>query len=110
MKWLPAIAWLAAILYFSLTPKVDIPHPTFAGSDKLYHLLTYAIWQGLFFLPLKGRPSANLLTVFFLVNIIVGGLVEILQASMVVGRTGEFADFLFNVLGALLVYLMCLGR
>ena len=110
MKWLPALIWLGLVLYFSLTPQENFPHPRFPGSDKIFHMFSYGILQALVYYPVKQNLTANLWTVFFLIILIIGVLVEFIQSTMVIGRTGEFGDVLFNVLGALIVYFYCLVR
>lgn len=72
--------------------------------------MTYAIWQFLFYFALKGRSSTSVFSLFLLLNITVGGCMELLQAYMKEGRTAERADFLFNVMGALIVYLFSMRK
>ena len=110
MKWLPALIWLGLILYFSLTPQENFPHPKFPGSDKVFHMFSYGILQALAYYPVKHKLTANFWTVLFLFIILIGVLVEFLQAAMVLGRTGEFGDILFNVFGALIVYFYFLSK
>lgn len=110
MKWLPALIWMGTIAYFSLSPLKDFPHPAFPGSDKIYHLLSYAILQLLFYFPVKKAETANLYTKLFFLSVLFGLIMEIIQGTSVNGRTGELGDLLFNTLGALMVYFFFLGR
>lgn len=104
MKWLAAIAWLVFILFFSLRPSLELSLYSFPASDKIFHFFSYAVWQYLFFIAVKDRYSLKLLTLLLIVNISIGGLVEILQAVMQNGRTAEWLDFFVNLFAALLVY------
>lgn len=88
----------------------EFPHPSFPGSDKIYHLLTYAVLQILFFFPVKKLKTANLYTKLFFFSIIYGVIMEIVQGTSVEGRTAEMGDILFNTLGALMVYFYFLGK
>lgn len=110
MKWLPAVVWLATIAYFSLTPLKDFPHPAFPGSDKIYHLVSYAVLQLLLYFPVKKEKTANLYTKLFFLNILFGVMMEILQGTSVEGRTAELGDILFNTFGALIIYFYFLGK
>lgn len=110
MKWLPSLFWMGTIIYFSLIPLNNFPHPAFPGSDKIYHLLSYAVLQLFFYFPVKKAKTANLYTKLFFLSFLFGLIIEIIQATSVSGRTGELGDLLFNTLGALMVYFFFLGK
>ena len=77
----------------TLTPVDELP--AVSGSDKLYHLISFAILN----LPIAViRPKAG--WVIFILSMIYGGAIELLQP--LVNRNCELADFLADTSGALL--------
>ena len=77
----------------TLTPVEKMPDVS--GSDKLYHLISFAILT----LPIAViRPKA--LWVIFILSVVYGGAIEVLQP--LVNRNCELADFLADASGALL--------
>ena len=77
----------------TLTPVEELP--AVSGSDKLYHLISFAILT----LPIAViRPKA--LWVIFILSVVYGGAIEVLQP--LVDRNCELADFLADASGALL--------
>ncbi|MDA9948219.1 VanZ family protein [Paracoccaceae bacterium] len=77
----------------TLTPVEELP--ALSGSDKLYHLISFAILT----LPIAViRPKAG--WVMFILSVGYGGAIEVLQP--LVNRNCELADFLADAGGALL--------
>ena len=77
----------------TLTPVEELP--AVSGSDKLYHLISFAILT----LPIAViRPKA--VWVIFILSVVYGGAIEVLQP--LVNRNCELADFLADASGALL--------
>ena len=77
----------------TLTPVEKLPDVS--GSDKLYHLISFAILT----LPIAViRPKA--LWVIFILSVGYGGAIEVLQPLF--DRNCELADFLADASGALL--------
>ena len=77
----------------TLTPVEELP--AVSGSDKLYHLISFAILT----LPIAIiRPKA--LWVIFILSVVYGGAIEVLQP--LVNRNCELADFLADAGGAAL--------
>ena len=77
----------------TLTPVEKMPDVS--GSDKLYHLISFAILT----LPIAViRPKA--VWVIFILSVGYGGAIELLQP--LVNRNCELADFLADASGALL--------
>lgn len=77
----------------TLTPVEELP--AVSGSDKLYHLISFAILT----LPIAIiRPRA--VWVIFILSVVYGGAIEVLQP--IVNRNCELADFLADVGGAML--------
>ena len=77
----------------TLTPVEELP--AVSGSDKFYHLISFAILT----LPIAViRPKA--VWVIFILSVVYGGAIEVLQP--LVNRNCELADFLADASGALL--------
>ncbi|MES2202169.1 MAG: VanZ family protein [candidate division FCPU426 bacterium] len=96
--WL-ALGWayVGLILYLSLI--FNPPHlAEFEQSDKLKHLLAYALLMFYFFQLYENK---RLLLVHALVFVILGGLIELLQGLGGV-RSMEFFDFLADAAGVVL--------
>jgi len=77
----------------TLTPVEELP--AVSGSDKLYHLISFAILT----LPIAIiRPRA--VWVIFILSVVYGGAIEVLQP--LINRNCELADFLADVAGVAL--------
>ena len=82
-----------AIGLTTLTPVEKLP--TVSGSDKVYHLISFAILT----LPIAIiRPRA--IWIILSLSIAYGGAIELLQP--LVNRNCEMADFLADTVGAIL--------
>ena len=82
-----------AIGLATLTPVEKLPQVS--GSDKVYHLISFAILT----LPIAIiRPRA--IWIILSLSIAFGGAIELLQP--LVNRTCELADFLADAVGAIL--------
>lgn len=85
---------VAAVVMGSLLPASRPPGPE--GMDKVLHLVAYG---GLTALPVAlaiGRRAAILAPGGMLV---LGGILEILQGALPVGRSGSLADMVANAMG-----------
>lgn len=106
--YLPTGVVLCAILYLSLTAD-PMPNTSrffdFPGADKLVHFIMYGGLTGCFCFDYYRRPcnsyNAKVPVIATLTAIIISGVVELLQNSMGLGRTGDWLDMLANALGAL---------
>lgn len=96
--WLGAwvIGWLLAVVLSLLDP-TDLPPPP--GSDKLGHLLAYALlamWAALIFR--RGRPIRWALCAL----VVLGAGLELAQGLLTSTRAMEWLDAVANTLGVLL--------
>jgi len=108
-SWPPAI--VAAIIFYlcCLIPSDDIPEVGFnfiVPTDKLVHFLMYFGLAGVasinYIYDKKGKIIILKLIVFaILIPILYGGLIEIIQEKYFPERSGDWYDFLADVLGAL---------
>ena len=96
-RWWPTItlAVLLAVTALSLSPLPELPLPDAASSDKLHHLVAYALlaWP-----VATARPKGWVrIMAFFLAW---SGMIELVQPF--VNRYGEWADLAANATGLLL--------
>ena len=108
--YIPTVMVLAAILYLSLAP-TPVPDTggffDFPGSDKIVHGIMY---MGLTFIfcfdyyrhtPVKyEKYDSRTMLVVFIAAIIIGGVIEVLQQAMHMGRSGDIYDFISDAIGA----------
>ncbi len=107
--WPPMV--IAVIIFYlcCLIPTNDIPDVEFdffIPTDKIIHFLMYfglsIVASFNYIYDKKGKIIILKLVAFaVLVPIVYGGLIEILQAECFAGRSGDWYDFLADVLGAL---------
>ncbi|MCM1021149.1 MAG: hypothetical protein NC343_02480 [Muribaculum sp.] len=108
---LTAIVTLA-ILYLTLIPKPlpDLEPELFEGADKVVHglmFLGFAGAVGLDYLRSSAgerylsAPFSHIL-LFVVLSIAFGGLVELAQGAMKIGRGEDIYDFLADAIGAVL--------
>ncbi len=88
---------LGMVTYQSLLPSHS------SGSigimDKVFHAMAYAVLMAIL---MFARPRANLMSLA-LSLLVYGGVLELCQALMNIGRTGSVLDFLANGFGIALV-------
>jgi len=101
-RWLVALAWVAVVTALSFVPQDVVPDSPVLGFDKLVHFVIYA---ALAFLLLRAlaRPSQRGIVVVAVSCAAFGGLLEIAQGLLPVGRCGSVADAVANALGAVAV-------
>ena len=101
-----------AILYLTLVPRPlpDLGPDLFEGMDKVVHALMFlglAGALGLDYLRTKRGGVTNgtpwlVIGVAVLISIVCGGLIELAQGAMNIGRGEDFYDFLADVTGAVI--------
>lgn len=107
--WPPAIVAVIIFYLCCLIPTNDIPDVEFdffIPTDKIVHFLMYfglsIVASFNYIYDRKGKIIILKLVAFaILVPIVYGGLIEILQAEYFTGRSGDWYDFLADVLGSL---------
>ena len=89
-------AAVAVLLWLTLAPTERLPGAELLW-DKAQHALAYFVLTalGLALFPTRG-------TRLFFGVVILGALVEVLQANMPLGRQGDWRDAVWNAVGALL--------
>ncbi|WP_192823075.1 VanZ family protein [Rufibacter sp. LB8] len=107
LTYAPALGWAVLILIGTLLPAQALP------SAPQWELLTFdslvhaVLFGGQLLLALYAlRKDRNLtslsFTVAFLLVVLFGGLVEVLQGSMGYGRSADIGDAISNTVGCLL--------
>ncbi len=103
--WQPTAVITVAILFLTLAPQPlgDEPPPLFEGADKVVHALMFGALAGVIALDrlMAGRrDGAVALTLIFVGTALAGGLVELMQDRMGMGRSGDAVDLAADTLGA----------
>lgn len=120
--WTLSIVCLLAILYLTLWPDpLQGTHiELFEGADKVVHgimMMGMILCMGLDALRKKAahrlddsvRAPKGLLFVYFLIVSLFGGAIELLQGAMGMGRGEDMMDFLADVAGAFVGWMICLA-
>lgn len=105
----PWLAWLAGILVATGVPGNYVPHmisfEDWMRPDKIMHVLLFA---GLVFLSLRsfmlqyqGQYERYIYASVLIVSISVGGITELMQKFVFVGRSGNVYDFGADAIGCL---------
>lgn len=103
---------MIAILYLTLVPRPlpDLGHDLFEGVDKVVHALMFLGLSGALGLDYlrskrggvtKGKPWF-VIGASVMISIVCGGLIELAQGAMNIGRGEDFYDFLADVTGAVI--------
>ena len=98
--WLPPLAFMMAIFYFS-SQTDPLPDLTTRVWDKLLHAGSYAVLAALFCRALLGegmRPSMTLVAGVLLASAY--GASDEYHQSFVAARDADFADWVVDTLGA----------
>jgi VanZ family protein len=104
--WLIGWVWVALVWYLSLTSNpVELDLGT-TFNDKIGHALAYA---GLMFWFGNLYQCRHARTVYAVIFILMGVLLEIIQGSMTDVRQFSYGDMLANAIGVGLGYLLVLG-
>ncbi len=110
----PGIVWGIIIIFLSAMPGNYFPEiqrfSDWLSPDKIVHIVLYFV---LCFLVLKGILKQNhhtkkSLILGLLFVVVFGGVLEILQHYLFTGRNGSIFDFLANLFGCVLSYILIL--
>ena len=99
---------------YTLLPQEALPKNLLSLNDKLLHISIYFFTATLIYLGqlrynFSNRFFRKQLWAVFVLCLIYGGVIEILQHYLVENRHGEWLDFLANGLGAQIA-LFCFSR
>ncbi len=100
------VCWFAIIFALCATPGNFVPSPTWAdllSIDKLVHVMMFFILCELILIvTLKYNVPNAMVIVAVSFAVAYGGVLEILQATCFVNRSGNWQDFVADVLGCLM--------
>lgn len=108
IKYYKTILAFIFVLILSLTPAYDVPKIGFLNIpniDKFVHLLMYFILTSACLIDIKNNIKKTTNIFFLLVLFIIAffsGMIEIIQANYILGRSGSLYDFFANVLGIII--------
>jgi len=109
-RWVLTGGCTALILYLTLVPKPlpDNDIPFWEHTDKIVHAIMFGSLYVCLFLDLwRGRNPGGQGAWWAVVPVVVlGGLIEILQQAMEMGRGGDIADFAADLAGTILALLL----
>ncbi len=104
------LLWAALVAVLTLTPAADMPRTPvweLLSFDTAAHAGVFAVLAGLGWLPARRqrrwpRLVRHAAAAVLVGSILFGGLIEVLQQTMHLGRHGEWTDLLSDALGAAL--------
>ena len=110
-RWWPSLLTVAVILYATLFPDqvwpdegTQIPY-----IDKLIHAVMFGGLAGAFAFDYarkkpRRRPGLGIMALCCLVSLAFGGVIEVLQTAMHLGRSAEWLDFLADFTGVAVAF------
>ena len=107
--WTFTVVIVAVICYLTLVPRPlpDMDMPMFPGADKIVHGIMFGALAGAICLDMARKRGLQVLTVrlllaAFVIASIAGGVIELAQGAMAMGRGCDSWDFVADAAGALL--------
>lgn len=97
-----SVVVITAIAYLTLVPSPlpEPPTPLFDGADKVVHGLMFLVLAWCLNRDLSRQKSLVTAAAAFALATVYGGLIEILQGAMQLGRSADILDFAADVAGA----------
>lgn len=99
---------IAIVLYLSFFKPPSVSVPLFPGLDKVVHVCMYGAISGMLWIEFlrnhqqQQRPVRHALWGAIVCPILLGGVIELLQAYCTTYRGGDWLDFVANSTGVLL--------
>lgn len=112
---LPGLLWTMLIALLTLIPGNYIPKVTtfldWLGPDKLVHLFIFGVYAYLLIVGFrKHKPgsflSENAVLSSLMIGMVFAFFTEVMQRFVIPGRNGSYLDFLADVLGLALGYMI----
>ena len=112
-KYFLTIIFSSIFLYLCLMNVQDLPEAPMTNFDKLVHFLMFLSLSGCVFFEntryLRRKISRRrIVWGSFIFPTVFSGLIEIVQEYFTLYRTGDWMDFLWDTIGALLGLAICL--
>ena len=95
-----AICITISIAYLSLMKMPKVEEISFNNIDKLYHLFAYFTLSTCWLFSFYKKPTLKYIIIIFC--ILYGIIIEVLQDTLTLYRTGDFKDVLANTTGIIL--------
>lgn len=105
------LIWVFVIFWLSLDPTPPAPDPKIVGWDKILHAVAYGCLTLFAGWALEGPPPLKK-SIWFAIAataIALGGIMELFQMVFTSSRTAEFADFLADAVGSVVVLIVVFG-
>lgn len=107
--WLYTVIVTLAIIYLTLVPKPlpDIQMPLWEHTDKVVHALMFGGFVAACCLDYMRKKQISHISKRIMLTIIIiatafGGIIEILQNAMGVGRSGDYFDLIADFAGIII--------
>ena len=106
-KYSLSTVYILVICILCFMDTTPLPAPPMINFDKLIHSMMFLGLSGVIFFDstnyLRKPISKELIFLsIFLFPVILGGLIEIAQEYLTPTRSGDWFDFLFNILGSII--------
>ena len=110
LGWIPIGASIA-IIWVSLIPLPALPEFKFIPLDKIGHLVSFIILGLLYIWAFDKQKTNDNLILFknritFLITMVIGGMIELLQYLLPINRYGDWFDFFFDIGGILIAIII----
>jgi VanZ family protein len=113
-KYLLSILFVLITLVLCFMNVAPLPAPPVVNFDKFVHSVLFLGLAGVIFFENTNylRTSITQKRIFwgtFLFPVALGGAIEIAQGALTVTRSGDWYDFLFDIIGAIVGWGIALG-
>lgn len=110
----PSLVIIVFILFLTLVPEPIGKHEIrlFPGADKIVHFIMFFVAGCVFILDYAKKcyprhVPLNIVIAITIFGIFFGGIIEILQDAMSLGRSMEILDFIFDSIGVISAFFVC---
>jgi VanZ family protein len=105
-----AAGYSITLAVLSLVSNDTLPNLGTDYDDKVYHLLAYALLTFLWFKVFTNFNNSKPILLAFIISIVFGIIIEVLQGAFTVVRDPSIMDILANSIGVAIVSLILLMR
>jgi VanZ family protein len=105
-----AVGYSITLAVLSLISNDALPYFGTNYEDKIYHLLAYALLTFLWFKVFINFNNSKPILLAFVISIVFGIIIEVLQGEFTVVRDASIMDILANSIGVTIVSLILLMR
>jgi VanZ family protein len=107
LRWTLLSLWGCTVVWLSLSSSPPAIESPLLGWDKFQHAMAYALFTllaGWCFTTLRlDRAKAWLYAIFS--ALFIGGLMEVMQATLTATRSADVGDFIADAVGAMTIYI-----